>query len=124
MKHPQIEIDDFLSTTLDFGLTPFHPLVAFGDFVPTPDEVKTWTAPLYAVCCLEIFNHIAENATYRVCANETCRKTFVRQQGTATAGQYRTKGGVLYHTRACARAQAKREQRRRKRAERRAKEEQ
>lgn len=70
--------------------------------------------PLYSVMCLELFNHIAEGATYKLCKNETCVNMFVRQQGTATKGQNWTTG-VKYCTNDCARAQAQREYRRRKR---------
>lgn len=72
-------------------------------------------APLYQICALELYNHIAENAEYRICANETCRKLFVHQSGTAQYGQYRSKG-VLYCSNLCARAQAQRQLRRRQAA--------
>ena len=39
------------------------------------------TVGLYSFCCLELFNHIAENAAYQRCANETCGRLFVRQRG-------------------------------------------
>jgi hypothetical protein len=71
-------------------------------------------APLYAICALELFNHIVDNAEYHVCANENCRRTFVYQHGRSEKGQRRTVG-VLYCTPACARATAQREYRRRMR---------
>lgn len=76
-------------------------------------------APLYAICALEIFNHIIENAEYRVCANERCQRTFVHQQGRSKKGQRRSRG-VLYCSPACARATAQREYRRRRRSHERA----
>jgi hypothetical protein len=69
--------------------------------------------PLYAICALELFNHIIENADYHVCANERCEQIFVHQQGRAEKGQRRSRG-VLYCTPACARATAQRVYRRRR----------
>lgn len=68
---------------------------------------------VYSVAFLQLYNHLAEDATIRVCANETCRRTFVRQRGRAAYGQNRT-SGIKYCTRECARAQAQRELRRRR----------
>ncbi|MFE1781028.1 hypothetical protein ACFW9F_00170 [Streptomyces sp. NPDC059506] len=68
---------------------------------------------IYSVAFLQMYNHIAENATIRECANETCQRAFVRQRGRAEYGQNRT-SGIKYCTRECARAQAQRELRRRR----------
>lgn len=69
--------------------------------------------PLFSICCLELFNHIVEGASYRVCGNETCIQFFVRQQGGAEKGQHR-RVGVKYCSPACKQAQVQREYRRRK----------
>ncbi|MFB7827385.1 hypothetical protein [Streptomyces hydrogenans] len=68
---------------------------------------------IYSTAFLQLYNHIAEEATIRNCANETCRRNFVRQRGRAEYGQNRT-SGIKYCTRECARAQAQREHRRRR----------
>lgn len=68
---------------------------------------------IYSVSFLQLYNHLAEGATTRRCANETCLRAFVRQRGRAEYEQYRTEG-VRYCSRACARAQAQRQLRRRR----------
>lgn len=72
------------------------------------------TVALYAVCALELFNHIIDNAEYHECANERCKRTFVHQQGRSAKGQRRSRG-VIYCSPECARATAQREYRRRRR---------
>ena len=68
---------------------------------------------ILSVVFLQLYNHLAEDATIRECANETCRRSFVRQRGRAEYGQNRT-SGIKYCTRECARTQAQRELRRRR----------
>ncbi|MFD9123567.1 hypothetical protein [Kitasatospora sp. NPDC059571] len=63
---------------------------------------------------LQLYNHLAEGAAVRTCANHNCGRDFVRQRGRANYGQHRTTG-VKYCSRECARAQAQRDLRRRRR---------
>jgi hypothetical protein len=77
---------------------------------PPGSEVLT---NLYSALCLQLFNHIVEDAVYIRCHNETCNRLFVRQRGRAKQGKYHTTG-VMYCSDYCARAQGQRELRRRK----------
>jgi hypothetical protein len=85
---------------------------------------RSWGSPsglqpigLYSALCLQLLNMLTEGLPPHECANENCRHAFIRQQGRAEAGQYRT-AGVEYCSMKCARAQASRNHRRRKAAKR------
>jgi hypothetical protein len=77
-----------------------------------PDETYT---TLYGAAMLQIVNHLAANEQVRICANETCRRLFLRQLGRSIYGGHR-KTGILYCSSDCARAQYQREKRRRDKA--------
>lgn len=111
-----------LQAVLAVGLVPFAPRLEIpdsfsGNRASELDADKPWlrNLPLFSICCAELFNHVVESEPYRVCANERCRRLFVRQEGRAVKGTRRS-SGVRFCSASCARAQAQRAYRRRKRS--------
>jgi hypothetical protein len=113
-----------LQVVLEAGLEAMYPRVDVFAEAPAGDEGGIDVSynigfarqpPFFAICCLELFNHIAEGAAYLTCANETCHRLFVRQSGRAQHGQHRLRG-VLYCSPSCAKATAQRRYLARKRA--------
>lgn len=70
---------------------------------------------LYSAGMLQLANDLAAGETVRRCANELCRRRFIRQLGRSRYGGHR-KVGTLYCSNTCARAQYQRGKRRRDRA--------
>jgi hypothetical protein len=68
-------------------------------------------------CALELFNHIVQAETYRICQNENCSRVFVLQYGRESHGMSKREG-VMYCSASCAQAQASRSYRRRQKAKR------
>lgn len=78
-----------------------------------PGDLADRHLSVCSVAFLQLYNHLAEGASVRRCANQNCGRQFVRQRGRAEYGQHRTTG-IKYCSRECARAQAQREPRRRR----------
>jgi hypothetical protein len=112
----------FLSRTLRTGLEGFTPRLIDSEVVAMRGRQRTValseefaaSLDLFAVCCLELFNHVAEGAVYKTCGNEPCGRWFVRQQGRSTHDQRRSHG-VRFCSYRCARAHTQREYNRRRR---------
>lgn len=105
-----------LAVALEELLEPFSPKLGLPFTVDetTPAQPFGERVRLESALALQLFNHMAAGNVYNTCANETCLRLFVHQQGRAKAGQYRGEG-VMYCTDNCARAQAARQFRRRQR---------
>jgi hypothetical protein len=109
-----------LQLGMQYSLMPFSPRIRDFDKPVNPrwpreEGIYGGELPLFCILCLELYNHIAEGASYRACANEPCGRLFVRQRGRSKHGQSRTRG-VKYCSSECARAQAQRDYRRRQSA--------
>jgi hypothetical protein len=106
---PKAGYRGYFQSSLNVGLEVFAPRVV-DDIGSRPLETN-----LYSAACAQVFNLMVEGATARLCANETCERTFVHQLGGARFDQHRNVG-VRYCSPACARAEASRQYRRRKAA--------
>ena len=106
----------FLGDHLGAALVSFHvrPLIHKED--EEENELRWGERPvtLYAALCLQLANHMAEKADYRTC--KKCGTLFVRQQGRAEIGQYRTGGELFFCSKRCAHSYTQREYRKRQAA--------
>lgn len=83
-----------------------HGLQNLSVHVWSPDiDWKPPGANLYIASCVQLYNEIADHATYRICDN--CGQPFSKQRGRSTTGQHRRKG-VKYCQASCANAAAQR----------------
>jgi hypothetical protein len=103
----------FMAECLHEPLRDFHARLEIRE-EPWPQHVLAAVPSLYAVLCLQLWNHIAEETPYRVCQRSDCGRLFVRQQGRAKYEQHK-RSGSLYCTVQCARVVASRRFREEKR---------
>ena len=116
----QSELRRFFDCTMRDALEGFSPRLWLVDDSPErPESGSRSPAPsdvtLFEGLTFELFRHIAEGVAYKRCANETCGRTFVRQDGGAVHRQSRTTG-VKYCSRTCANTVTQRQHRRRRAA--------
>ena len=98
---------DYLNDVIASGLASITPVLSVSSGPEERDAVLELN--LHALCCLELFNHVAAANDFPRCANESCARLFVRDERAR-------RRGMRYCSRTCARAQAQREFRRRKAA--------
>ena len=117
-RRAQWDLVRFVEGTMRDALEGFSPRMWLVDTDGQRASVRSRTSPepddvtLFEVLVLELFRHIAEDASYKRCANPTCQRTFVRQEGGAVHRQSRMTG-VLYCTRTCANTVSQRRYRQR-----------
>ncbi len=115
----QWRVSEFFEQTMREALEGFSPRVWLVDDESQRPSLRAATTPaprdvtLFEVLALELFSHVAEDASYKRCVNPTCQRTFVRQEGGAIHRQSRMTG-VLYCSRTCANAVAQRRHRQRR----------
>ena len=98
---------------MNVHLAACHASLSYGDGT----EGWAWIyVDLFEALCLQLHQLIATELPMKTCANESCKRPFVYQVGTAEYGQYRSKG-VKYCSRSCAWTQGQHERRRRQRRE-------
>jgi hypothetical protein len=107
---PREHATQTLARLLNAHLTPFHPQTLHQT---TPTRQLGPDTTLLAICFLELYNHIIQDAHYHTCRH--CHRLFVHQRGRAEAGQHKS-SGVIYCSRHCAKAAASRTYRARKKA--------
>jgi hypothetical protein len=108
-------VDRMLAVIVNQGLMPFQVGIRLAGINAEAYQLGLTAPDIYSCLCLQLFNHIAEEAIYLTCHNEKCGRLFVRQQGRSQKGVHRTTG-VMYCSDYCARAQGQRELRKRKAA--------
>lgn len=98
---------EYLNDVIASGLSSITPVLSVSSGLEERDAILELN--LHALCCLELFNHVAAADDFPRCANESCARLFVRDERAR-------RRGMRYCSRTCARAQAQREFRRRKAA--------
>jgi hypothetical protein len=119
-----LRLSGFLDYFFGSAFEPFRPRLhispaeAHDDAHPSglvvsPTQDFAGPVPLYSACALELYNHVAANDSYKLCAK--CGRVFVEYDGYSSSGKRRSDS--KFHNRHCANAAANRELRSRKKQE-------
>jgi hypothetical protein len=102
----------FFCSAMNAALSTFsvHVYASLDEARDTPEIL--WTAGTFECLALQLADHMRGHAAYAQCANETCRRFFVRQR-TATGEVGPRQVGLRFCSQKCARAEAQRQYRRR-----------
>jgi hypothetical protein len=115
VREPGLDLVARLLPAILRGATPSVEVVAHGPDLdllpPLIVQPRRPVRPLFEVCALELFNHIARQVTYRQCQNEPCGRLFAIQHEWPEGGA--TSKRTKYCSRRCAGAAAVRASRRR-----------
>lgn len=113
---------DILRRAMNEGLRAFAPRLEisyeFRNPLPGMDASSIQGRPtpgLFEGLVLQIFNLISDELPARECANPTCGRLFIRQQGRSTQEQRRSVG-VKFCSKSCANSSAQRDYRQRRKA--------
>ena len=69
---------DYLNDVIASGLSSITPVLSLASGSEARDAVLELN--LHALCCLELFNHVAAANDFPRCANESCARLFVRDE--------------------------------------------
>lgn len=104
-------------TGINAGLKTFHPFITAPELVSDPayaTSLHMGAPPIYSVIVSQIYNHISEEVSYRICQNETCPRPyrrFVRQTKLDGSLADAPRSTAIYCSTTCKNAQTQRRKR-------------
>jgi len=106
-------VGDFFPLLFDAALRPYHVRVEARSQAAQAIPFGFPQGNLFSALCLQLRNHMAENAKYRRCRNTTCGRLFVNKRSSrgAQPAAFKRRKGVEFCSDACMWAQNKRDRR-------------